>query len=169
MNLFFVICTVFGVTLLACLTLLSVLGLDQKPDFLDQNWKSGSEDVLEIGLTPIDGLSEPDVSQSVTPKPRSQGSPLRGIGAGIAFFGLAGSAAQTANMPLYQTFGLSFLAAVVAFLGISLLMRQLPFDPFREDSTVDTIQTQSQMSRSPNPKAQIFPKRDEPIIRPGQS
>ena len=148
MNLFFVICTVFGVTLLACLTLLSVLGLDQKPDFLDQNWKSGYEDVLEIGLTPIDGLSEPDVSQSVTPKPRGQGSPLRGIGAGIAFFGLAGSAAQTANMPLYQTFGLSFLAAVVAFLGISLLMRQLPFDPFREGSTVDNSDTNSNVAKS---------------------
>ena len=67
MNLFFVICTVFGVTLLACLTLLSVLGLDQKPDFLDQNWKSGYEDVLEIGLTPNDRPIETDISQSVIP------------------------------------------------------------------------------------------------------
>jgi len=148
MNLFFVICTVFGVTLLACLTLLSVLGLDQKPDFLDQNWKSGYEDVLEIGLTPNDRPIETDISQSVIPQPRSQGSPLRGLGAGIAFFGLAGSAAHTVNMPLYQTFGLSFLAAIVAFLGVGLLMRQLPFDPFREGSTVDNSDTNSNVAKS---------------------
>lgn len=128
MNLFFVICTVFGVTLLSCVTLLSVLGLDEKQAYFDEDWQAGNEERSEV-------IALEDRHATET-KSRSASRLFRSLGAGIAFFGLAGCASHAVGMSDLHMFGLSALAGLVAFCGVGILTRQLPFDPFTQGLVV---------------------------------
>ena len=132
----FVICTVFGVMLLVCQTMLSVLGIGETPDLWDEATDSKSElnseanrdrdcvpMSLDVGQLPIDGQSAKPVMVSV-----------RALGTAITFFGLTGSAAEASQFSRLPTFSIAFVVALITFTGVSVLFRLAAFQPYRTET-----------------------------------
>lgn len=141
MNLFFVISTVVGVLILACHSVLYVLGFAEESNF--------PEGELDVDLDVIAKLNEEEIPWNAEKENgetsrdtavSGQGgtrssltlSRLRGFGLAVTFFGLMGSAAAASHFTKLQTFGSAGLAAIVAYLIAVFLLRQTALALYEE-------------------------------------
>ncbi|HEY0980717.1 MULTISPECIES: hypothetical protein [unclassified Schlesneria] len=135
MNVFFMICAVVGVTLLACVTFVSILGLDGTSRFLDQDWNTDTSDGLDSSSSRMTSETPGERSTSPGSALKEVSAVLRRLSAATTFFGLTGYGTHAIKMSSLHTFGLSALAGAIAYYAIGLVMQPLSFDPFDENSS----------------------------------
>ena len=141
MNWIFVVSTVVGMMLLACHSILYVLGFAEESNFPDREidvdrdsktrWMEDEHcDQSERANGPT-GISTAESGQN-----GSGGGlaliRLRGFGLAVTFFGLMGIAAAASHFTMSQTIGSASLAAVVAYLIAVFLLRQKALSLYEE-------------------------------------
>ena len=139
MNWIFVVSTVVGLMLLACHSILYVLGFAEESNFPDgeidvdhdlkRRWnEDDSFDPSETanGQT---GISTAESGKSGSGLALIR---LRGFGLAVTFFGLMGIAADASHFTTLQTIGSASLAAVVAYLIAVFLLRQTAISLYDE-------------------------------------
>ena len=123
MNLFYIVCSVAGVTLLACAATLSALGLGRGCLFSEEET---AEVEREIASTSVSSLS-PLVSDTAMPAESAEElvqtglSRVRSLGVAIVFFGLTGCAGDASQLTTIQTAAVSLLVGVVAYFAAGFL------------------------------------------------
>jgi hypothetical protein len=121
----FEICAVFGLTILACQTTLSVLGFGRTYRLSDEDTDSDSDWVDSSDQWDNDKIQIPPEADPIRliadSNARLTMNRLRSVGLAIAFFGLMGYAAHASQFSLLQTYALAVLTAGSAYLGSALL------------------------------------------------
>ena len=123
MNLFYIVCSVSGVTLLACAATLSALGLGSGCLFSEEETEEVGQ---EIESTSASGL-RPLVSDTARPAESAQEliktglNRVRSLGVAIVFFGLTGWFGDAGQFTTIQTAALSLLVGVVAYFAAGFL------------------------------------------------
>ena len=142
----FVICAVFGLMLLVCQTMLSILGIGESQDLWEEeinpNSESDQETTCENELA--EASSAADQGELCVETPKAGIASLRAIGTAITFFGLMGSAAESSRFATLPTIAIAFAAGLLAFLGVSVLFRLAAFQPYRTETKnrLDDLQEQ---------------------------
>jgi hypothetical protein len=123
METLYTVCAILGGTLLACQFLLGALGLGHHHDV-------GGHDLSDAGghdLDGHDGAAEGDHEVGhATQVSRFAGAlTFRAVVAGLTFFGLAGRAAEAAEVPPGESFLVALGAGAAALFGVAWLMRAM--------------------------------------------
>ena len=132
----FVICAVFGLMLLVCQTMLSILGIGESQDLWEEeinpNSESDQETTCENELA--EESSAADQGELCVETPKAGIASLRAIGTAITFFGLMGSAAASSRFATLPTIAIASAAGFLAFIGVSVLFRLAAFQPYRTET-----------------------------------
>jgi membrane protein implicated in regulation of membrane protease activity len=130
MTLLFLICACLGGTMICCQFLLTFIGLGHSDLEIDGDVSNLDAEVLHDSPGHVDHA----------PAGHAHGSEwlfgvisFRTLTAAVTFFGLAGYAADTAQVPVGGQIGLALVAGVAALYGVHWLMKALV--SLREDGT----------------------------------
>lgn len=139
MNLIFVIFTVVGLMILACHTVLYVMGFAENSTFPDGEFDRYLD---SLNLSDEENLEQSEKHSNATESGPSTGwglalIRLRGVGLAITFFGLMGCAAEASHFTTTYTIASSALSALVAYLMGVYLLRQTAIELFHEETSTN--------------------------------
>ena len=123
MNLFYIVCSVAGVTLLACAATLSALGLGRGCLFSEEETEevereSGSTSVSSLDPLVSDAAKHAETAEELVKTGLSR---VRSLGVAIVFFGLTGCIGDASQFTTIQTAALSLFVGVVAYFAAGFL------------------------------------------------